>query len=53
MTEHERDARDLTILRHRDEGMSIQQTADVMGLSKGAVAGQLRRIDRDFARSEA
>ena len=52
MTEHERDARDLAILACRDEGLTRQQTAEVLRITKGAVCGQLRRIDRDLARSD-
>ncbi|KFI27793.1 hypothetical protein CN97_00865 [Haematobacter massiliensis] len=43
----------LTALQFRDEGYSLGAIARAMGKSKGAVQGKLRRLDRDYAASEA
>ena len=39
-------------LRLRDAGRSLGAIAEAAGVTKGAVQGQLRRIDRDYLASE-
>lgn len=47
LTEHERDARDLKILKLLDTGMSQKQVADAVGVSRGSFQRLLADIRED------
>ncbi|AHD09514.1 winged helix-turn-helix transcriptional regulator [Phaeobacter gallaeciensis] len=47
--EHDRDSRDLKILRLLDEGLSQQQVADACGVTRGPIAKLVRDIRKDEA----
>lgn len=47
LTDHERDARDLKILKLLDTGMSQKQVADAVGVSRGSFQRLLADIRED------
>jgi len=51
LPEHDRDARDLKILKLLDEGMTQDQVAARMGISRGPIARLLADIRKDEEKS--
>ena len=43
----------LSILRLRDDGLSLVKIGRAIGRTSGSVQSMLRRLDRDYAASEA